>query len=215
MNTYIIAQVNNFISSKCEIKIEATSKSTIRLKGQMKWIDSWNMIAFLCHPVYVQSLLLLLWLLFFYHHFNDETNRLSTTDDMLNIGLTLHDLNFYDGSSEILIAGMQHAKQLQTAIDKVCFFFDWLERDKTKWTDYFVFIHRLKQHEWISRLQATQIELKEWRRKGKRLLYSMMPRHIAYMLQEGVLPNSICEVSYWRAFSFFFIDWNEWSWVVY
>ena len=38
---------------------------------------------------------------------------------MMNIGLTLHDLNFYDGSSEILIAGMQHARQLQAAIDKV------------------------------------------------------------------------------------------------
>ena len=37
----------------------------------------------------------------------------------MNIGLTLHDLNFYDGSSEILIAGMQHTRQLQAAIDKV------------------------------------------------------------------------------------------------
>ncbi len=42
---------------------------------------------------------------------------------MMNIGLTLHDLNFYDGSSEILIAGMQHARQLQAAIDKVDFDF--------------------------------------------------------------------------------------------
>jgi len=41
----------------------------------------------------------------------------------MNIGLTLHDLNFYDGSSEILIAGMQHARQLQAAIDKVDFDF--------------------------------------------------------------------------------------------
>ena len=38
---------------------------------------------------------------------------------MLNIGLTLHDLNFYDGSSEILIAGIQHTRHLQAAIDKV------------------------------------------------------------------------------------------------
>jgi hypothetical protein len=50
-------------------------------------------------------------------------NRLSTTEEMMNIGLTLHDLNFYDGSSEILIAGMQHARQLQAAIDKVDFDF--------------------------------------------------------------------------------------------
>jgi hypothetical protein len=51
-----------------------------------------------------------------------------------------------------------------------------------------------KQHAWISKLQATKVELQEWRRKGKRLLYSMMPRHIAQMLQEGVVANSICEV---------------------
>ncbi|CAF4649486.1 unnamed protein product, partial [Rotaria sp. Silwood2] len=120
-----------------------TGSSSIRLKGQMKWISSWNMIVFLCHPV------------------------LSTTEEMMNIGLTLHDLNFYDGSSEILIAGMQHARQLQAAIDK--------------------------QHAWISQLQATKVELQEWRRKGKRLLYSMMPRHIAQMLQQGVVANSICE----------------------
>jgi hypothetical protein len=42
---------------------------------------------------------------------------------MMKIGLTLHDLNFYDGSSEILISGMQHARQLQAAIDKVFIYF--------------------------------------------------------------------------------------------
>lgn len=93
---------------------------------------------------------------------------LSTTEEMVHIGLTLHDLNFYDGSSEILIAGIQHMKQLQAAIEK--------------------------QHAWISKLQSTKVELQEWRRKSKRLLYSIMPRHIAQMLQEGVVANSICEV---------------------
>jgi hypothetical protein len=53
---------------------------------------------------------------------------------------------------------------------------------------------KLKQHAWISKLQATKVELQEWRRKGKRLLYSMMPRHIAQMLQQGIVANSICEV---------------------
>jgi hypothetical protein len=87
---------------------------------------------------------------------------------MLSVGLFLHDLNFYDGSSEILIAGMQHARTLQAAIDK--------------------------QQAWITKLQSSKHELQEWRRKGRRLLYNMMPRHIAQMLQEGVLANSICEV---------------------
>ncbi|CAF3771198.1 unnamed protein product [Rotaria sp. Silwood1] len=133
----------NLIIQRSKTTVGPTGSSSIRLKGQMKWISSWNMIVFLCHPV------------------------LSTTEEMMNIGLTLHDLNFYDGSSEILIAGMQHARQLQAAIDK--------------------------QHAWISQLQATKVELQEWRRKGKRLLYSMMPRHIAQMLQQGVVANSICE----------------------
>ncbi|CAF2064681.1 unnamed protein product [Rotaria magnacalcarata] len=137
-------QMNQLVeNSTIEKSKTITAISVIRLKGQMKWISSWNMIVFLCHPV------------------------LSTTEEMMNIGLTLHDLNFYDGSSEILIAGMQHTKQLQAAIEK--------------------------QHAWILQLQAIKIELQEWRRKGKRLLYSMMPRHIAQMLQQGVVANSICE----------------------
>ncbi|CAF1542375.1 unnamed protein product, partial [Adineta steineri] len=45
----------------------------------------------------------------------------------------------------------------------------------------------------MTKLQSSKLELQEWRSKGRRLLYSMMPRHIAQMLQEGVLANSICE----------------------
>jgi hypothetical protein len=37
---------------------------------------------------------------------------LTTTEEMLSVGLFLHDLNFSDGSSEILIADMQHARTL-------------------------------------------------------------------------------------------------------
>ncbi|CAF5010523.1 unnamed protein product, partial [Rotaria socialis] len=86
---------------------------------------------------------------------------------MLSVGLFLHDLNFYDGSSEILIAGMQHTRTLQIAIDK--------------------------QQAWVAKLKGSKRELQEWRRKGKRLLYNMMPRHVAQLLQDGVLANSICE----------------------
>ena len=87
---------------------------------------------------------------------------------MLSVGLFLHDLNFYDGSSEILIAGMQHTRTLQVAIDK--------------------------QQAWVERLKKSKHELQEWRRKGKRLLYNMMPKHVGQLLQAGVLANSICEV---------------------
>jgi len=40
-------------------------------------------------------------------------------EEMLSIGLFLNDLNLYDGSSEILVTGTQHARQLQNAIEKV------------------------------------------------------------------------------------------------
>jgi hypothetical protein len=72
-------------------------------------------------------------------------------------------------------------------------------------------LNLFKQHAWISKLQSTKVELQEWRRKGKRLLYSMMPRHIAQMLQQGVVANSICEVklfsfkNYTNSFFFSFI----------
>ncbi|CAF0724480.1 unnamed protein product [Didymodactylos carnosus] len=115
----------------------------IRLKGHMKLIPDWNMIIFLCHPL------------------------LSTTDEMLALGLCLNDLNFYDGSSEILVSGMHHDRQIQLAIDK--------------------------QHSWITQLQHSKHELQGWRRESRRLLYSVMPRHIAQMLEQGVLANSICE----------------------
>ena len=64
----------------------------------------------------MSSNVLISFILFSLIYFN---NRLSTTEEMMNVGLALHDLNFYDGSSEILISGMQHARQLQAAIDKV------------------------------------------------------------------------------------------------
>ncbi len=43
---------NSFIK-KPKTTAGTTGSSAIRLKGQMKWISSWNMIVFLCHPVYV------------------------------------------------------------------------------------------------------------------------------------------------------------------
>lgn len=86
---------------------------SIKLKGQMKYIPSWHKLAFLCHPMYGSC--------------SRRTTarptlvacRLTTTEEMVSVGLFLNDLNFYDGSSEILISGIQHARQLQMAIEKV------------------------------------------------------------------------------------------------
>ncbi len=43
----------NSLIKKPKTTAGTTGSSAIRLKGQMKWITSWNMIVFLCHPVYV------------------------------------------------------------------------------------------------------------------------------------------------------------------
>lgn len=43
----------NLTIQKPKTTAGTTGSSAIRLKGQMKWINSWNMIVFLCHPVFV------------------------------------------------------------------------------------------------------------------------------------------------------------------
>lgn len=43
----------NSIVQKSQTPTIIPQNSTIRLKGQMKWISHWNLIVFLCHPVYV------------------------------------------------------------------------------------------------------------------------------------------------------------------
>jgi hypothetical protein len=48
----------NSMTKKPKTTAGTTGSSAIRLKGQMKWISGWNMIVFLCHPVYVAILLL-------------------------------------------------------------------------------------------------------------------------------------------------------------
>jgi hypothetical protein len=43
--------VENSMTKKPTTTAGMTGSSAIRLKGQMKWINRWNMIVFLCHPV--------------------------------------------------------------------------------------------------------------------------------------------------------------------
>lgn len=37
------------------------------------------------------------------------------------------------------------------------------------------------------------MQLNSWKKKGKKLLYSMLPARVAQMIENGVQPNSICE----------------------
>ena len=49
----------NSMTKKPKTTAGTTGSSAIRLKGQMKWISSWNMIVFLCHPMYAVIIFLL------------------------------------------------------------------------------------------------------------------------------------------------------------
>ena len=44
-------------------------------------------------------------------------------------------------------------------------------------------------------MESTRKELKVWKSKGKQLLYNMLPARIALKIENGVQPNTICEVN--------------------
>jgi hypothetical protein len=51
-------------------------------------------------------------------------------------------------------------------------------------------------------LESTRKELKVWKNKGKQLLYNMLPARIALKIENGVQPNTICEVNNLFIFDF-------------
>ena len=57
-----------------------------------------------------------------------------------------------------------------------------------------LFLKILKQQAFFEKLQQARVELNTWKRKGKKLLYSMLPAKIARKIENGVEPNTICEV---------------------
>ncbi|CAF0865964.1 unnamed protein product [Adineta steineri] len=92
---------------------------------------------------------------------------LGSANDMISAGLHLSELNLFDSTSDILITGIHQEREIEEAI--------------------------AKQHLWSIKLQESKKKLIEWRKRSERLLYSILPKHIAIMLQSGVRPNSICE----------------------
>ncbi|RNA21511.1 soluble guanylate cyclase 88E-like isoform X1 [Brachionus plicatilis] len=88
-------------------------------------------------------------------------------EEMSKFGLYLNDLNKFDGSAEMLVTEMQHEAQLQKAYET--------------------------QQSWTASLEETRLQLNQWKKKGKKLLYSMLPARIAQLIESGVKPNSICE----------------------
>lgn len=54
-------------------------------------------------------------------------------------------------------------------------------------------LKNLKQQAWTVNLETTKMQLNSWKKKGKKLLYSMLPARIAQLIENGVQPNTICE----------------------
>ena len=60
-----------------------------------------------------------------------------------------------------------------------------------------------KQHKAFEKLQKARKELNSWKKKSKTLFYSMLPAKIAYQIENGAEPNSICEVNFRSKFDRF------------
>lgn len=60
--------------------------------------------------------------------------------------------------------------------------------------NYFFNLFSLKQQDWIFKLELNKAELNTWRNRSKNLLYSMLPYPIAVKIEEGIQPNTICQV---------------------
>ncbi|XP_064634934.1 soluble guanylate cyclase 88E-like isoform X2 [Lineus longissimus] len=76
-------------------KAERSNKRTeLILRGQMKFIEKWNAMAFLCNPL------------------------LGNIKEMQEVGLYINDLNMHDNSRDMVLAGWQHASTLEYSIEK-------------------------------------------------------------------------------------------------
>lgn len=92
---------------------------------------------------------------------------LNSLEDLNSVGLYLNDLNKFDGSGEMLVVEEQHNRQLQKAFQT--------------------------QHAWTEKLEKNRTELKTWKKRSRKLLYSLLPARIAIQIENGVQPNTICE----------------------
>ena len=96
---------------------------------------------------------------------------------MANVGLYLNDLNRFDGSGEMLVIEEQHNQQLQKAFVAV----NNLNLNHVLNPTLIDLI--LKQQAWTEKLEKTRTELKQWKKKSKKLLYSLLPARIALQIE--------------------------------
>ncbi|XP_067655765.1 soluble guanylate cyclase 89Db-like [Haliotis asinina] len=118
-------------------------RSGLLLRGQMKYMKDWSCMAFLCTPL------------------------IGNLEDMETTGLFVNDLNMFDNSQDMVLAGWHHASQLEYLVDR--------------------------QMETSNKIAQNLQKLDEWRQKSNALLYSMMPESIAVRLKHGEDPIKTCE----------------------
>ena len=106
---------------------------------------------------------------------------LNSIEDMANVGLYLNDLNRFDGSGEMLVIEEQHNQQLQKAFVAV----NNLNLNHVLNPTLIDLI--LKQQAWTEKLEKTRTELKQWKKKSKKLLYSLLPARIALQIERYTL----------------------------
>lgn len=113
------------------------------LKGQMKWIQELGCIAFLCTPL------------------------VGSLQELEQQGLYMHDLNMYDSSREMVVAGWQHASVLE------------------------IHMERLKQKS--QKIVENMKKLDQAQRNSCKLLHKMLPVTIAKKLMDGHDPLTTCQ----------------------
>ncbi|KAL3841990.1 hypothetical protein ACJMK2_020066, partial [Sinanodonta woodiana] len=137
---YIISQFTDQSGASSD---SSGHRKHLLLRGQMKFIQDWNAIIFLCTPL------------------------LNNLDVLENVGLFISDLNMFDNSQDMVMAGWQHASELECSIE-----------------------HQVEK---IELIKENMEKLEEWRKKSNDLLYSMIPCTIADRLKHGEDPIKTCE----------------------
>ncbi|XP_059168455.1 soluble guanylate cyclase 88E-like isoform X2 [Physella acuta] len=121
----------------------AVNFKRLLLRGQMKYIKDWEAVAFLCTPL------------------------LGNLDDMLKTGIYLHDLNMFDNSRDLVLAGQQCASDLEYSMEK--------------------------QTAWSRQIEDTLQKLDKARQQSENLINSMLTKSIADRLKLGDDALSTCE----------------------
>lgn len=95
---------------------------------------------------------------------------------MFNTGFYINDLSMHDSSRDLVLVGTQQSAELKLALDQ--------EKQKSKALE--------------DSMKKLDIEMK----RTDQLLYQMIPKKIADRLRSGEPVMNLCEVTYFKIFSY-------------